>query len=112
MRALWLVAILGITPCGALAQEQDVAATLINPWYYCVGRAAGRQSDKFQNPELAVERGFLACQTEEMAIRSFGELLDVTPSQMNAIISKHRLELKRSIVAKILEMKAPPKRGQ
>lgn len=102
MKAILVVAA-ALSSITAVAQTENVTETLINPWYYCVGRATGRQPDRFKSPEIAVERGFAACQTEEMAVTSFGGLNGIPPAQMSAIISSHRSRLKQSIVSKLLE---------
>lgn len=98
-----LLALLLITCTSSMsrAQQQSVTETLINPWYYCVGKATGRQPDRFKNPEMAVERGFEACRTEEMAVQSFGAASGITEVQMTAIIVSHRSRLKQSLVSEL-----------
>lgn len=83
------------------ASAQDVIQNLINPYYYCVGRSTGKQPDRFRNPDAAIERAFLDCQTEEMAIRSYAELQNLPPVQINAIIALQRGRLKRSLSEKL-----------
>lgn len=95
-----LLVLLGaiIASQAASGQSNDLTERLINPWYYCVGQATGRQSDRSRHPEEAVERAFLACQTEEMAIRSYAELAYIPQAQINGIIAMHRGKLKKSLV--------------
>lgn len=103
MRAMMLVVSAIAFSSSAQGQVNDVTERLINPWYYCVGQATGRQPDRFRSPEESVERAFIACQTEEMAVRSYAELASLPPAQINAIIAKHRLDLKRSLVSKLVK---------
>jgi len=77
------------------ASALDVTQDLINPYYYCVGRVTGRQPDRFQNPDAAVERAFTACQTEELAIRSYGEMNNLSAAEINLVIATQRGRLKR-----------------
>ena len=96
----------------AEAQEIDVTETLVNPFYYCVGRAVSRQPDRYRNPEEAVERGFMACQTEEMAIRSYAEMNRLSPAQISMIVTTHRTRLKARLVEGLLQGPQPtPKKA-
>lgn len=106
MRLVWTIVLIIICdPASAQNQNQDVLDTLINPYYYCVGRATGRQSDRYANPEQAVEKAFLACQTEELAIRSYGENGGLSDREINSIIVLQRSRLKKSLVEGLERMK-------
>ena len=81
MRAMMLVVSAIAFSSSAQGQVNDVTERLINPWYYCVGQATGRQPDRFRSPEESVERAFIACQTEEMAVRSYAGVATTSADQ-------------------------------
>src|SRR5258705_11158037 len=98
--------VLACTTCPAIAQ--NVTETLINPYLYCVGRATGRQPDRFRDPDSAIERAFLACQTEELAIRSYGEMNNLSLAETNAIMALHRRGVKKELIEKLSKGPPPP----
>jgi hypothetical protein len=90
--------------------QDDAIKTLINPYLYCVGRATARQPDRFKNPDAAIERSHQGCQTEELAIRSYGELNGLTQAEINLVIAVQRGRLKKSLSEALLEKAATRKR--
>jgi hypothetical protein len=92
-----LSALLTLAAFPAAAQTAETNA-LVNAYYLCVGKAAGRDAALFSNPEATAERAFFACQTEELAIRSWGELRNIPPAQLDAIIANFRGQAKAQVM--------------
>lgn len=102
----YLSGILLLAAGSAWAQESPTE-TLVNPWYYCVGRVTGSQPDKLKSPEAAIERGFEGCKTEEAAVRSWGEMRGLSPAELNMAISSHKTRLKQALISSILKSRKP-----
>lgn len=90
---------------GPAAAQENPTEALVNPWYYCVGQVTGRQPDKYRSPEIAIERGFDGCKTEEAAVRSWGEVRGLSPAELNMVISSHKTRLKQAITSTLLKSK-------
>jgi hypothetical protein len=101
-----LSALVALAAFPAASQTAETNA-LVNAYYLCIGKAAGRDTAGLSsNPEATIERAFLACQTEELAIRAWCELRNIPPAQIDAIIATFRARSKArlsSLIEKLTE---------
>lgn len=88
----------------AMAQQENEGGAVVNQYYYCVARVTNRDPSRFINPEVAVERGFGGCQTEEFAIRAYASLQDIPAAQIEVIIAAQRGKIKKAYVEKLIEL--------
>jgi hypothetical protein len=82
------------------ALSGDVQATrdkLISDFKDCAWQAFN-SADKLTNPNLVAEASFLACSTEEQAIRAFLVLLQFQPAIARSIIVRIKLDEKKNLI--------------
>jgi hypothetical protein len=78
-------------------KREIVLNNILTAYHNCVRTSARAQLTVDKN--LAVERAFVACQTEETQIRLWGQLSYASSGLVEALIIKQRITLKNELIA-------------